>query len=215
LLGIDCYSSSYNPDGDGKQYINQANLNAQQLAQTSQIPIQTATAIINARNQQPNQQFQRLSQVLTVPGVSNNQQVIRNVLDRMTLAPATRVEGLVNINTATAETLSYIPGITEDQANQIVDSRPSDGYQQLSEVLTVSGDASFLAAAADTLTVNTQSFIVRVVGKAGRMTVALEALVAITNRVPTIVRVEESSFANMPERWSWAEEANETTILEK
>lgn len=215
ILGIDCYSSTYNPEGNGKQYLNQANLNAQQLAQTAQITVQVATAILNARNQRPNRQFTALSQVLTVPGVANNQQVLRSVLDRMTLAPATRIEGLVNINTASAETLSYIPGITEDIANQIVDSRPSDGYKQLSELLTVSGDQSFLTAAADNLTVNTQSFIVRVVGKAGRMTVALEALVAITNRVPTVMRVEESSFANMPERWSWADEANENTILEK
>ena len=132
----------------------------------------------------------------------------------MTTSPAIRVEGHLNINTATAEVLSTLPGITQDIANQIVDSRPTNGYQLLSEILTVSGDNAFLTAAADTLTVTSQSFRIRVVGKAGASTVGLEAIVTINNAIPTVIRVEQSNFSNMPERWSWASEANQTTLLE-
>lgn len=215
ILGIDCYSGTYNPEGDGKVNVNQQNLNAQTLSQNAQVPLQVAQAIVDARATQPNGQYTRLSQVLAVPGVQGNQQAIRGVLDRMTTSTGTRIEGLVNINTATADSMSLIPGVTQDLANQIVDSRPSDGYRQLSDILTVSSDSSFLNAVADTMTVNSQSFIVRCVGKAGQTTVALEAYVTITNSVPTITRVQESNFSNMPERWAWADEANETTLLEQ
>ena len=133
----------------------------------------------------------------------------------MTISPAIRVEGFVNINTATAEVLGDIPGITEDIANQIVDSRPTDGYKQLSDILTVSGDLTFLGTVVDTLTVTSQSFRVRVVGKAGASTVGLEAIVTINNSIPTVLRIEQSNFSNMPERWTWAEESNVTTLLEK
>ena len=214
ILGVGCYSGAYNPEGNGKANVNQPTLTAQQLSTNAQVSIQVATAILAARNARPNRTFAQLSQVLTVQGVNGNQAVIRSVLDRMCISGATRIEGLVNINTATAETLSYINGITEDIANQIVDSRPSNGYTNLSDILTVSGANSFITAAADNLTVNTQSFTIRVVGKAGRTTVSLEALVGFANKVPTILKVEESSFSNMTDRWSWADSANDTTLLE-
>ena len=214
LVSLDCFSGAYNPEGNGKANLNNAALTAQQLAQNAQIPIQSATTIINSRNAQPNRQFVRLSQVLTLPGIAGNQAVLRSLLDRMTISPAIRVEGHININTATADVLSVIPGITQDIANQIVDSRPTNGYQLLSEILTVSGDTAFLSAAADLLTVTSQSFRVRVVGKAGASTVALEAIVTINNTIPTVTRIEQSNFSNMPERWSWASEANQTTLLE-
>ncbi len=214
LVSLDCFSGAFNPDGNGKTNINLATLNAQQLAQNAQIPVQNATTIINSRNTQPNRQFVRLSQVLNLPGISGNQQVLRSLLDRMTISPTVRVQGFININTATAEVLGVLPGVTEDIANQIVDSRPTDGYKLLSEILTVSSDSAFLGAAIDSLTVNSQSFRIRVVGKAGQSTVALEAIVTITNSIPTVVRIEQSNFSNMPERWTWAEESNVTTLLE-
>ena len=214
LVSLDCFSGAFNPDGNGKTNINLATLNAQQLAQNAQIPVQNATTIINSRNTQPNRQFVRLSQVLNLPGISGNQQVLRSLLDRMTISPTVRVQGFININTATAEVLGVLPGVTEDIANQIVDSRPTDGYKLLSEILTVSSDSAFLGAAIDSLTVNSQSFRIRVVGKAGQSTVALEAIVTITNSIPTVVQIEQSNFSNMPERWTWAEESNVTTLLE-
>jgi general secretion pathway protein K len=214
LVSLNCYSGAYNPDGNGKTNLNQPNLNAQQLVQGTQVPLAVANTIITTRNARPNRQFSLLSQVLVLNGVRGNQQVIRNVLDRMTTSPTTRVTGHVSINTATAEVLSIIPGITEDIANQIVDSRPTDGYKQLSDILTVSGDPAFLTAAADNLTVTSQSFRVRVVGKAASTTVALEAIVTINLGIPTITRVEESNFSNMPERWGWTQDGNTTTLLE-
>ena len=214
LVSLDCFSGAYTPEGNTKRNINLPTLTAQQLSQATNVSIQVATAIMNARNLQPNRQFARLSQVLVVAGIAGNQQNIRNVLDRMTTSAVTRIEGHVNINTATAEVLSNMPGITEDLANQIVDSRPTDGYKQLSDVLTVSSDSAFLTAAADWLNVSSQSFRIRVVGKAGASTVALEAIVTINNSIPTVIRVEESNLSNMPDRWAWTTDGNTTTLLE-
>ena len=214
LVSLNCYSGLYDPQGNGKRNINAATLTAQQLQQSAQIPAQVATAIINARNLQPNRQFARLSQVLNVQGIVGNQQNIRNVLDRMSISTTTNIEGKVNINTATAEVLADLPGVTEDIANQIVDSRPTDGYKQLSDVLSVSQDRTFLATVADILNVNSQSFRVRVIGKAGTSTVGLEAIVTIVQTIPTVVMIEESSLGNLPDRWGWTSDGNTTTLLE-
>lgn len=214
LLGIDCYSSAFNPEGNGKANINLNTLTAQQLAQNAQIPQQNAQTIIQQRNAQPNQRYARLSQVLALQGFQNNQNLIRSVLDRMTTSATERVEGLINVNTATSPILQTIPGVTQDIADQIVNNRPAEGYRQLSELLSVSSDPQFVNAIADNLCVNSQSFLIRVIGKAGRMKVALQALVTINNAVPTITRIEDAPFPDMDIRWTWADATTQTTLLE-
>jgi hypothetical protein len=81
-------------------------------------------------------------------------------------------------------------------------------------LLTVSGDSAFVGAVADSLCVNSQSFLIRIIGKAGRMTVAIQALVTISDSVPTITRIEDAPFPDMASRWNWQEPATETTLLE-
>lgn len=214
ILGADCYSAAYNPDGDGKVNLNNQGLTAQQLAQQAQINQQVATTIINSRATQPNGQYTALSQVLSLPGVSNSQDTIRNILDRTTTSTTERVEGKINVNTCTADVLSFLEGVTQDIANQIVDNRPTDGYQALSDLMSVSSDPDFIGTIGDYFNVNSQSFEVRVIGRAGRTTVALQAIVQINSGVPTILRIEEAPFANMAEYWQWGEEGNENTLLE-
>jgi DNA uptake protein ComE-like DNA-binding protein len=214
LIGLDCFSTASNPEGDGKANINLPTLTAQQLAQNAQIPQANAQTIIQQRGLQPNQQFPNLSTVINLPGFQNNQTLIRSVLDRMTTSATERVEGRINVNTATIQVLQTIPGISQDLAEQIVSNRPSGGYRLLSELLTVSGDSAFVGAVADSLCVNSQSFLIRIVGKAGRMTVAIQALVTISDSVPTITRIEDAPFPDMASRWNWQEPATETTLLE-
>jgi type II secretory pathway component PulK len=214
LVSIDCFSAAYDPQGNGKVNVNQPQIQAQQLAQQAQISVQSATAIIAARAVRPNQQFTAVSQIITLPNVSNNQQDLRNILDRVSVSQTERVEGRVNINTASAEVIGSIPGITRTLADQIVDQRPSGGYRALSEMVTVSSDSSFIGAVADNFATNSQSFIVRAIGKAGRMTYAIEALVVIENSAPKILRIEQAPFSNMTERWQWQDAASEVTLLE-
>ena len=214
LIGLDCFSTASNPEGDGKANINLPTLTAQQLAQNAQIPQANAQTIIQQRGLQPNQQFPNLSTVINLPGFQNNQTLIRSVLDRMTTSATERVEGRINVNTATSSVLQTIPGISQDLAEQIVSNRPSGGYRLLSELLTVSSDSAFVGAVADSLCVNSQSFLIRIIGKAGRMTVAIQALVTISDSVPTITRIEDAPFPDMASRWNWQEPATETTLLE-
>ncbi|HLP00069.1 MAG TPA: helix-hairpin-helix domain-containing protein, partial [Fimbriimonas sp.] len=212
ILGVDCYSAAFMPEGDGKVNLNQQGLTAQQLAQRAQISQQVATTIINNRAGQPNGQFTALSQVLALPGVSNSQDTIRNILDRTTTSTSERVEGKINVNTCNAEVLSYLTGVTQDIANQIVDNRPTDGYQALSDLLSVSSDSDFVGTIGDFFNVNSQSFEVRVIGKAGRTTVTLVAIVQISQGVPTLLRIEEAPLANMEATWQWDEEVNENIL---
>jgi type II secretory pathway component PulK len=212
LVTIDAFSAAYAPDGNGKVNINQPQLQAQQFAQQAQISVQAATSILAARNARPNQQFARMSEVIAL--VNNNPQDIRNILDRVTTSQTERVEGRININTASPEVLGSIPGIERNLADQIVDQRPSGGYRALSELVTLSSDNQFLGAVADNLGTNSQSFLVRVIGKAGRMTYTIEALVQIDSSIPKVLRIEQAPFSNMDERWQWAEPANEVTLLE-
>jgi type II secretory pathway component PulK len=215
LVTIDSYSNNNNPEGDGRVNINQIQVNAQQLAQRAQIPIPQATQIISARDARPGQTFTSLSQVTTIGGIANNQAVLRSILDRVTITGTERIEGRVNVNTASVEVLASIPNIPQDIAQAIVDQRPSGGYATLSALLSVNSQSTFVGAAADSLTTNSQSFNVRILGKVGTATYALVALITIENGALRIVRIEKPPFPDMPTRWNWSEQSGEVTLLEK
>ena len=208
------YSASTTPEGDGRVNVNNPQLNAQNFAQQAQIPLQNAQQIIAQRATQPNGQYTALSQVLAVPGIANNQAVVRSVLDRMSVAPGEQLVGKININTAPAEILQTIPGISQDIAIQIVDNRPTGGYTQLSELLSIGSDQAFAGAVADTLNVNSQCFQVRVLGKSGRTEYGIEALIQIDQGVLKMIRIERPPYADLATQWQWDEATTQTTLLE-
>ncbi len=208
------YSASTTPEGDGRLNVNNPQLNAQNFAQQAQIPIQNAQQIIALRGAQPNGQYTALSQVLAVPGIANNQAVVRNVLDRMSVAPGEQLVGKININTAPAAILETIPGISQDIATQIADNRPTGGYTQLSELLSIASDQAFAGAVADTLNVNSQCFQVRVLGKSGTAEYGIDALIQIDQGVPKVIRIERPPYADLAAQWLWDEATTQTTLLE-
>lgn len=214
LVTINNYSASTTPEGDGRVNVNNPQLNAQNFSQQAQIPVQTAQQIIQSRAAQPNGQYTALSQIVNLPGVANNQQVIRNVLDRMSVAPGQQLVGKININTAPADVLQTIPGISPDIARQIVDSRPTGGYTQLSELLSVGSDQAFVGAVADTLNVNSQCFQVRVLGKAGNTEYGLEALIQIDQGTCKVIKIERPPYPDLPTQWLWDEATTQTTLLD-
>ena len=213
LVTVDAYSSATTPEGDGRVNVNNAGLQAQQFSQQAQIPLATATQIL-AQRQTLGGQFQRLSQVLATPGVANNQAVIRSVIDRMSVATGNRLTGQLNINTAPAEVLQLLPGLTPDLANQIVDSRPTGGYRLVSELLSVSSDSNFLNTCADYFNVNSQSFLVRCVGKAGGTEYGIEAVIQIDAGVPKVLRIERPPYPDLPAQWGWSDATTQTSLLE-
>ncbi len=208
------YSAATTPEGDGRVNVNNPQLNAQNFSQQAQIPLQTAQQIIAQRGTQPNGAFTALSQVLAVPGIINNQAVVRSVLDRMSVAPGEQLIGKININTAPETVLQAIPGISQDIATQIVDNRPTGGYTQLSELLSIGSDQAFVGAVADSLNVNSQCFQVRIIGKSGRTEYGIEALIQIDQGIPKIIRIERPPYADLAAQWIWDEATTQTTLLD-
>ncbi len=214
LITTQNFSAARTPEGDGRVNVNNPQLNAQNFSQQAQIPLQTAQQIIAQRAVQPNATYTALSQVLNVPGIANNQAVVRSVLDRMTVSPGEQLSGKINVNTAPEQVLQTIPGISQDQATQIADSRPTGGYTQLSELLSIASDQAFAGAVADRLNVNSQCFQVRVLGKSGQTEYGIEALIQIDQGVMKVLRIERPPYADLAAQWLWDEATTQTPLLE-
>ena len=60
---------------------------------------------------------------------------------------------------------------------------------------------------------NSQNFLVRVIGKAGTSTVALQATVTLNNGQPKVVRVEQCPYADPITMWGWSTDTTSTTDL--
>ena len=57
-----------------------------------------------------------------------------------TQAPETRLVGVVNVNTATAQELELLPGVGPVRAQAIIDHRvESKGFKQIDDLMLVSG----------------------------------------------------------------------------
>ncbi|OWU64352.1 MAG: hypothetical protein CBB60_010230, partial [Armatimonadetes bacterium Cent15-Ar3] len=97
---------------------------------------------------------------------------------------------------------------------QIVDNRPTGGYTQLSELLSIGSDQAFVGAVADSLNVNSQCFQVRIIGKSGRTEYGIEALIQIDQGVPKIIRIERPPYADLAAQWIWDEATTQTTLLD-
>jgi general secretion pathway protein K len=214
LVTTQNFSAATTAEGDGRVNVNNPQLNAQNFSQQAQIPLQTAQQIIAQRAVQPNATYTALSQVLNVPGIANNQAVVRSVLDRMTVSPGEQLSGKINVNTAPEAVLQTIPGISQDIATQIVDSRPTGGYTLLSDLLSIGSDQAFAGAIADSLNVNSQCFLIRVLGKSGRTEQGIEALIQIDQGVLKVIRIERPPYADLAAQWLWDEATTQTPLLE-
>lgn len=201
LATVDSFAPNTDAQGQQKQNLNQAQVG--QLVQRG-IPIQVAAAIIARRNQVGGQ-FTSFAQVLTVNGMTN--EAAGAIVDGFSLTGAPRSEGLINVNTATADVLMSVTGMTSDVADAII-SRQSAGITALSELLQVPGfTVQLLAATADRLTTKSETFLVRVIGQSGTSQTALEAVISINGGTPKIVKVMDTPVRDMRALWGWPDEA--------
>lgn len=185
---------------NGVNGVQKTNINNAALGQMVGvgIPQPVAQAIIARRNQAT---FTRLGEVLQVPGVSP--EIAGIILDNFVVGGGQVANGKININTASESVLASIPGITSDIA-QAITARQSVGYQALSEITTIPGmTMPVLQQTADFFTIASTMFLVRVIGNASRSSYALQALVAIDENGPRIVKRVEPPFYDMRTYWRW------------
>lgn len=194
---VDSGSPNQGPNGQQKQDINTVQI--PQLIQSGISP-QVAAAIIASRGGG----FSGMGAVLRVPGITvANAQVL---LDSFTVGAEARSTGKTNVNLASLEVLTTLPGITSEIADGII-SRQSSGMEALSELLTIPGlDLNTLAEFIDQLTLGSDTFIVRVEGLAGQARITLEAVIRIDAQGPRVLKIYEAPFTDLRATWGWLDD---------
>lgn len=204
LLTSDSQSLNVTSTGETKLNVNQAGVG--NLVQRG-FPPPLAMTILQGRP------YTGLGQVIQRIGF--NPTDVTLVLDNLTISSATQRPGLINVNTAPESVLAAIPGMEPDVAQALVARQPT-GITSLGELLSVPGfSAQVLQQVVDRLTVNSQTFLVRVEGRAGTARYLLEATLQLTDTGVQVVKVARPPFADMPTRWGWvATPSNDVIITE-
>ena len=207
LLTVDSTSQAVSGTGQAKLNLNTVN-QFQQIMTSAGVTQAVAQAIIQNR---PNGGYTSIGQVLATPQVTLI--TARSILNSCTVGGQNQA-GKININTAPEEVLLTIPELPQDAASGIV-SRQSSGFTELGDLLDVPGmnNLAVLQQAAGYFEVNSQRFLVRVLGKAGATRIALQATIALENGTPKIIRIEEPPYDNILEIWGWEPDPVATTTL--
>lgn len=195
LLTVGSLSRNVNAQGQGRVNVNTAQV--QQLQQAGLDP-NTAQAIVTRRNTVGT--FANLGAVLQTPGMSVNSAGI--VLNALTTSNGTTLPGRINLNTASEAVLNTLPNISSSLVQDILSRQGT--IQSLDELASFNGvDLQQLEDFADSFTVNTQAYIVRVEGIAGSARYRALAFVQIVNGVPTVMRMQQPLYPDVLTRWGW------------
>ncbi|HVL39339.1 MAG TPA: type II secretion system protein GspK [Fimbriimonadaceae bacterium] len=198
-------AQSRNVDLNGLPKLNANQVTIGQMTQRG-IPPNVAAAIFQRRGT-----FTGLGQLLQVPGV--NAQNAAAIVDNLAVNAEPVALGRVNVNTASEGVLNTLPEMAPDVALAIV-QRQTTPFNSVGELFTLPGFTLELGQQViDRLTVNSQTFLVRVIGRAGDTEVALEASVVLEEGVPRVTSVREASFGDMWRRWGWDQEPTHDIVL--
>ena len=205
VLTVDSLSSNLTEQGVPKTNVNTAS--AGQLVQAG-LTAQLAQAIVTRRNQVGT--FASWSQLLQVPGITL--QNVSTLLDACTLETQDSSSGKVNINTASEQVLNLLSGMTPDVSQAIVARQGT--FLTLGDIASVPGvSLAMIGNIAGSITISSEAFVVRVIGKFGTATYPMTAVVTIANGTPTVTKVEKYPFFDAAQRWGWADTAQTQTVL--
>lgn len=145
--------------------------------------------------------------------MAGNIQDQRIILDDCSFSAATRIAGLINLNTASVNVLSSVPNMTPDIAQAIVQQQ-AQGFTKLSDVLNVAGySGGVMTRTIQYFCAESDTFIVRVIGTCGDVSVAMEGTVDIINNTPRLVRLQDVPFSDAIGRWNWNSSSSTDTVL--
>ncbi len=188
---------SRNTGAGGQNMVNANTASAQQLAQIlGNQPL--ANQIVQ------NRPYTNLQDLLTRNNVTT--QSVGPILDGVTVSTLQQIGGRVNLNTASEAVLNSLPGMTPDVSQAII-QRQDSGMTALSEVASIPGmTIEILRQIADLITLNSQTFLIRVIGTYGSAQVTKEVFVEITTEGPRIRRMDTPEGENLLTRWGWQQE---------
>lgn len=206
-----CTTESVSPNvdasGQGKSNLNTAQV--QQLVQAG-LSAPSATAIIARRNGLGGA-FTSMNQAISTPGLDSRG--IGMLLDSFTISTETSLEGKINLNTAQADVLETLEGVTPDISDSII-ARQSTGFQALSQIQEIASiTPEILGQIADRITIGASVFLVRVEGTAGQTSVAKEFVVRVSGGIATVEKVYDAPFTNMISQWQWEDAPTNDVIL--
>lgn len=208
LVTVDSASQDVAQSGQAKLNVNSQQANVQALIQRGLAP-NLAAAIVQRRMTSP---FTSLGQILALPGVTT--QNAATILDNLSLTGTADTAGKINLNTVTEDVLNTIPDLPTDAVSAIIQQQ-STGFTSLGQIATLSGmTIEALRSSADLFSVNSETFLVRILAQAGGTTQAYEATISIAGTAPRIVRMTQAPPGALT-RWGWADDATtDTPIVE-
>jgi general secretion pathway protein K len=200
-------SGSPTTRADGSARVNLAQgVNANTL---NQLGVRNQQVVAQLVARAPYTSFRAL---LGVPGL--NAETVKTLLDGATFSAGTRQTGKINLNTASEQVIRSLPNIPSDVASAIV-SRQSSGFQSLGDLSTIPGlNTDALAQVADSFTVGSDTWTIRVYGQSGNVGLALEITVRLLNsgRIQ-IQNWNRLNVSGIPAWWGWQPNTTTTTQL--
>ena len=145
--------------------------------------------------------FTSWSALLALPGVDS--EAAKTLLDTVTFTNDKRIEGKINLNTAPQAVLRTLPAVTPGVASAIV-SRQSATFRTLGELADISGvTPPVLAQLADSVTVGSDTWLVRVYGRSGGVGVAVEATIGLREGRAQVLTWTRLNTTGIPLWWGW------------
>lgn len=211
LVTVDSISSNTTPQGQPKVNANTA---TQQQLQQRGIPLSIARTIVTQRRTRT---FATLGDLLRVNGVTTRNAAM--IIDNLTVSNATPT-GKLDLNTVSESILNTVPNLPPDTIQAILQRQPNAGFTSVGQLATVQGmSMRVLQDTADLFTTGSRSFVVRVVGTAGDVSVPLEAVVTISaSATPAtgttanattatgtarIAKIYQPPYHDMTTYWGW------------
>jgi len=207
MLTVDSASQDVRANGQAKLNVNSNATNMQALLQLG-LPPNLAAAIIQRRV--TGRQFTGVGQILALPGVNTRTAAV--ILDNLSVSGTARVTGKLDLNTVTADVLNTIPNMTPDQV-QSIQQQQQTGFTTLGQLASIPGITNRdLQNFADLFSVNSQSFIVRILAEAGGTKQAYEATISIEGTTPKVISMTEAPTDALT-RWGWSDDASTDTPI--
>ena len=201
LLTVD--SGAPNTRADGLPRINLGQPGADPAALT-----QAGVSAPLAMQIAANAPFTSFSALLAMPGM--RPEAAGPLLEATAFTNEKRVEGKINVNTAPQAVLQTLLPVTPGVASAIV-SRQAAGFHSLSELASVPGvDPLRLAQLADSVTVGSDTWIVRAYGRSGGVAVAIEAVIGLHDGRAQVLTWTRLTTAGIPLWWGWDAQPHST-----